>query len=179
MTLQAALSPRLSACVHTLFTCLLFSLFSCCLPREPAALARGTCQACLYRTRSRYPGTCQLAPPVELVVECAQSSFHPPVLRVGDWHIILCSLAGLRAGGGGRGGRVFLRSWRRQQPTAVHRACGKESILCLGSSPPCHLATRSLPGLALLLSPHQQGIDAHACRDCHGGTHAWFGHLVP
>lgn len=106
VTLQAALSPRLSACVHTLFTCLLFSLFSCCLPREPAALARGTCQACVYRTRSRYPSTCQLAPPMELVVECAQSSFHPPVLRVGDWRIILCRLAGLRAGGGGRGGRV-------------------------------------------------------------------------
>lgn len=99
MILQAVLSPRLSACVHTLFTCLLFFLFSCCLPREPAALARGTCQACVYRTRSRYPGTRQLPPPVELVVECAESSSHLAVLRAGDWCITLCSLAGL---GGGR-----------------------------------------------------------------------------
>lgn len=87
--LQAALSRRLSACVHTLFTCLLFSLFSCCLPREPAALARGTCQACVYRTRSRYPGTCQLPSPMELVVECTESGFHPTVLRDGDWPITL------------------------------------------------------------------------------------------
>lgn len=61
--------------MHTLFTCLLFSLSSCCLPREPAALARGTCQACVYRTRSRYPGTCQLPPPLELTVECAERRF--------------------------------------------------------------------------------------------------------
>lgn len=93
---QAVLTPRLSACLHTLFMCLLFSLSSCCLPREPAALARGTCQACVYRTRSRYHGARQLPPPVELVVECAESSFHPAVLRAGDCSVALCSLVGFK-----------------------------------------------------------------------------------
>lgn len=88
MILQAetAPSPRLRACVHTLFTCLLFSLFSCCLPRDPAALARGTCQACVYRTRSRYRGACLLQAVMELIVQCVESSCHHTAFRAGVWH---------------------------------------------------------------------------------------------
>lgn len=132
------------------------SLFSCCLPREPAALARGTCQACVYRTRSRYPGTRQLPLPMELVVQCAEGSFHPAVLRARDWHVTPCSLTAV---GGGGGGRISSRATgeNRLEP-CTESPVEKESLFGKGF---CLRSLTLLPGAfqVLLCSwPHVSGV---------------------
>lgn len=149
---KTAPSPRLCACVHTLFTCLLFSLFFCCLPRDPAALARGTCQACVYRTRSRYRGACLLQAVLELVVQCVRAAVTTLCSGPGTG-ITPCSLAGLG------GGRISSGGRRGEQDNAVQRvASGNECLfgegLQLGSSPLRHFSDRSFPGLALHLVSH-------------------------